>query len=106
MKLIAGTLADVQLGFDQFDDLLPAISPWFPRRLAPAANRRIPLRSWINREHIRDSDRAPLLRHHRPNPLFAALCQLHVGKLHPPAGEVLFDVQIQAHQREHNRNRL
>ena len=40
----------------------------------------------------------------RPSPLL--LCQAHVGPLHPPAGELLFDMQVEADQAERDLNRL
>jgi hypothetical protein len=91
---------DLKLTLCKGDDCGPAFVPVLPDGLAPAADHGMARRAGLCGEDLGDVDGRKLLRDRGCDPTLAVLGELHVRPLHLAAGEVLFEVEIQADEAE------
>jgi hypothetical protein len=97
---------DFKLTLCKRDDCGPAFVPVLPDGLAPAADHRMARRAGLCDEDVGDVDGRRLLRNRGCDPTLAVLGELHMRPLHLAAGEVLFEVEIQADEAEDNADGL
>ena len=108
---IAGTFpemlgGDFKLTLCKRDDCGPAFVPVLPDSLAPAEDHGMARRAGLCGDDVGDLDGRKLLRNRGCDPTLAVLGELHMRPLHLAAGEVLFEVEIQADEAEDNADGL
>jgi hypothetical protein len=84
---------------------LPVVDEGCPDRRAPGMDRRVAFRAFTSGNNFKSSHRAPLLGEEDRRPGTPLSPELHMHPLDLPAGEVLLDEEIQAHEGEYHSDR-